>query len=390
MARDEGWLAEHMLILKLTSPAGRHEVHRRGLPERLRQDQPRHARADHPGLEGRDARRRHRLDADRRGRPAVGGQPGVRLLRRRPRHQRAHQPQRDAHHRHGQLGVHQRRADRRRRHLVGGPGEPAGPRHLLEGRADWTPDSDELSSHPNSRYCTPIKQCPILAPEYDDPRGVPIDAILFGGRRKTTDPAGHRGPRLDARHLHGRDAVLGDHRRGDRRRSASCVATRWRCCRSSATTPATTSTTGSRSARTTTPPSCRRSSTSTGSVATTTATSCGRASARTAGCSSGSSSASRARPTAVETPIGHVPTPDSLDVDGLDMTAGGARGGARGRRRGVEGRDPADHRVVREVRRRPAGRALDRARRAEGAPRRLTAHARHEGPDRTGRGPRDV
>ncbi len=52
----------------------------------------------------------------------------------------------------------------------------------------WTPDSEELSSHPNSRYCTPIKQCDILAPEYDDPRGVPIDAILFGGRRKTTVP----------------------------------------------------------------------------------------------------------------------------------------------------------------------------------------------------------
>ena len=52
----------------------------------------------------------------------------------------------------------------------------------------WTPESDELSSHPNSRYCTPIKQCDILAPEYDDPRGVPIDAILFGGRRKTTVP----------------------------------------------------------------------------------------------------------------------------------------------------------------------------------------------------------
>ena len=52
----------------------------------------------------------------------------------------------------------------------------------------WTPESDELSSHANSRYCTPIKQCDILAPEYDDPRGVPIDAILFGGRRKTTVP----------------------------------------------------------------------------------------------------------------------------------------------------------------------------------------------------------
>lgn len=53
---------------------------------------------------------------------------------------------------------------------------------------DWTSGSDEPSSHPNSRFCTPIKQCPILAPEYDDPRGVPISAILFGGRRKTTVP----------------------------------------------------------------------------------------------------------------------------------------------------------------------------------------------------------
>ncbi|ABL79735.1 MULTISPECIES: phosphoenolpyruvate carboxykinase (GTP) [unclassified Nocardioides] len=52
----------------------------------------------------------------------------------------------------------------------------------------WTPESEEPSSHPNSRYCTPIKQCDILAAEYDDPRGVPIDAILFGGRRETTVP----------------------------------------------------------------------------------------------------------------------------------------------------------------------------------------------------------
>ncbi len=55
----------------------------------------------------------------------------------------------------------------------------------------WTPEKAQeglLTSHPNSRYCTPIKQCDILADEYDDPRGVPIDAILFGGRRKTTVP----------------------------------------------------------------------------------------------------------------------------------------------------------------------------------------------------------
>ncbi len=63
------------------------------------------------------------------------------------------------------------------------------PAHLTSWKgADWTPESDFLSSHPNSRFCTPIKQCPILAPEYDDPKGVPISAILFGGRRKTTIP----------------------------------------------------------------------------------------------------------------------------------------------------------------------------------------------------------
>jgi phosphoenolpyruvate carboxykinase (GTP) len=68
-----------------------------------------------------------------------------------------------------------------------GMGEP--PAHLTDWQGrDWTPDSDELSSHPNSRFCTPINQCPILAPEYEDPQGVPISAILFGGRRKTTIP----------------------------------------------------------------------------------------------------------------------------------------------------------------------------------------------------------
>jgi phosphoenolpyruvate carboxykinase (GTP) len=66
-------------------------------------------------------------------------------------------------------------------------GEP--PAHLTDWKGeDWTPDSATPSSHPNSRFCAPIEQCPILADEYHDPRGVPIDAILFGGRRKTTVP----------------------------------------------------------------------------------------------------------------------------------------------------------------------------------------------------------
>jgi phosphoenolpyruvate carboxykinase (GTP) len=65
----------------------------------------------------------------------------------------------------------------------------APPDHLTTWkRENWTLASDELTSHPNSRYCTPIAQCPITAPEWDDPNGVPISAIFFGGRRATTVP----------------------------------------------------------------------------------------------------------------------------------------------------------------------------------------------------------